>query len=83
MPLLLVALLALLNADRAVAQFVDPSDITEMPRPTEVLRQDFRQSTDPNNRPTGDWFESLLRELNERGALEPLAPPALIPSERE
>jgi hypothetical protein len=70
--LLFVALLA--YVDRAVAQFVDPSDITEMPRPTDVLRQDSQQLTDPNNRPTGDWFESLLRELNERGALEPLAP---------
>jgi hypothetical protein len=85
MPLILIALLAFFSADRAAAKslpFEVQSDINDLPRPVDVLRQDSQQSTDPNNQPRDDWFELLLRELSKRGELEPLAPPALVPSEQ-
>jgi hypothetical protein len=86
MPLLLIALLAFFSADGAAAESVPfevQSDINDIPNPVDVLRQDSQQSTDPNNQPREDWFELLLRELNEEGELDPLAPPALVPRERE
>jgi hypothetical protein len=82
MPLLLVALF-LFSAVQAAAEnfpIEEQSDITQIPSPTDIPRQKDKQVSNPFDRQSGDVFESLLQELNERGVLPPSV---LVPSKRE
>jgi hypothetical protein len=85
MPLLLVALFLFTAVQAAAESFPigEQSDITQIPSPTDIVRQNDKQVSGPFDRQSEDVFESLLQELNERGVLEPLPPSVLVPSKRE
>jgi hypothetical protein len=85
MPLLLVALFLFTAVQAAAENFPigEQSDITQIPSPTDILRQEDKQVTNPFDHQSGDVFESLLQELNERGVFDPLPPSVLVPSKSE